>query len=108
MADLATDLKQEFDWAMYRCLEAYEVLADGRTFERSDKDEYAIGAFKHLHDSVDDIPLPLIKATEQLRTARPELFDELLARGMALVGPEYTPASAGDFLEKCVFGGRSW
>jgi hypothetical protein len=31
MIDLATDLKQRFDWAMYVSLEAYEVLPDGKS-----------------------------------------------------------------------------
>lgn len=43
MADVATDLKQRFDWAMDLCLEAHEVLPDGRSFERSYRDEREIG-----------------------------------------------------------------
>jgi hypothetical protein len=34
MADVASDLKQRFDWATDVCLEAYEVLPDGRSIER--------------------------------------------------------------------------
>jgi hypothetical protein len=99
MADIATDLKQRFDWAMYLSLEAYEVLPDGRSFERTDRDEYAIDVFKKLCDSVDAIPPLLIKATEELRAVEPELFEKLLAHRILLIGPDFSPTSAAEFVE---------
>jgi hypothetical protein len=51
MTDIASDLKERFDWAMYQSQEAYVVLPDGRPFERSDRGEYAIGVFKDLYDT---------------------------------------------------------
>jgi hypothetical protein len=86
MIDLATDLKQRFDWAMYVSLEAYEVLPDGKSIARSDERERAIDIFENLHDSVDAIPPPLIKATEALRDARPDLFEKTLLHGLRVVG----------------------
>jgi hypothetical protein len=56
MTDFASDLRQRFVWAMDLCLESYEVLADGRSFVRSDQDESAIALFDNLHDSVVAIP----------------------------------------------------
>jgi hypothetical protein len=34
VTDLANDLKDRFDWAMYQSQEAYVVLPDGKSFER--------------------------------------------------------------------------
>jgi hypothetical protein len=99
MADIATDLKQRFDWAMDLCLESYEVLSDGRSFERSDRDEMAIDIFKDLRDSVDDIPLHLIKAMQTLRDAQPDQFSKALRDGIEVVGAGFLPASATEFVE---------
>jgi hypothetical protein len=77
MTDIACDLKERFDWAMYQSQEAYVVLPDGRSFERSDRDEYAIGVFKDLYDTVDATPLPLIEETEKLRSVAPKSSKKL-------------------------------
>ena len=98
MTDIATDLKQKFEWAMNLCLESYEVLADGRSFERSDRDEYAIEVFKQLHDSVDAIPPSLIQATEQLRAEAPEFFQRILEQKIQFIGPGFVPTNAAEFL----------
>jgi hypothetical protein len=34
--EFVSDLRNRFDWAMYQCLEAYTVLPDGRSIDRSD------------------------------------------------------------------------
>jgi hypothetical protein len=86
MGDIATDLKQRFDWAMDVCLEAYEVLPDGRSFVRSDEDERAIEIFKRLCDTAHAIPPSLIASAEELRGAQPELFEQLVARRIESVG----------------------
>lgn len=99
MADFASDLKQRFDWAMYLSLEAYEVLADGKSFVRSDRDERAIGIFENLRDSVDDIPPPLIEAAEALRSRAPDSFEMTLLNALQAVGTEPDPVSAADFVE---------
>jgi hypothetical protein len=99
MKDVASDLKERFDWAMYLSLEAYVVLPDGKSFERSDEDEYAIGVYKNLRDTVDAMPLPLIEATEKLRAVAPEKFEEALVQGVRVVGFGFSPASAAEFVE---------
>jgi hypothetical protein len=99
MIDLASDLKERFDWAMYQCQEAYVVLPDGKSFERSDEDERLIGVFKNLYDSVDAIPSSLIETAEQLRAAAPEFFEKYLVHGIRVIGPDFTPTSATEFVE---------
>ena len=92
-------LKQHFDGAMDLCLEAYEVLPDGRSFERSDEDEHAIGVFQNLRDTVDAIPPPLIKATEKLRAVAPGQFEKALADSMRVVRFGFSPGNAAEFVE---------
>jgi hypothetical protein len=99
MTDIASDLKERFDWAMYHCLETYTVLPDGKSIVRSDEDEQAIGVFKSLYDSVDAIPPTLIKTAEELRTAVPEKFEQTLVHGVQVVGFGYFPTSATEFVE---------
>jgi hypothetical protein len=99
MTDIASDLKERFDWAMYHCLEAYTVLPDGKSIVRSDEDEQAIGVFKNLYDSVDAIPPTLIKTAEKLRTAVPEKFELTLVHGVQVVRCGYFPTSATEFVE---------
>jgi hypothetical protein len=99
MPDVASDLKQRFEWAMYLSLEAYVVLPDGKSFERSNEDEYAIGVFKNLREAVDAVPPSLIEATEKLRAAAPEKFEEALVRAVQAVGFGFSPTSATEFIE---------
>jgi hypothetical protein len=100
MIDFVADLKRRFDWAMYVNLEAYEVLPDGKSIARSDERERAIDILENLHDSVDAIPPPLIKATEALRNARPDLFEKTLLHGLRVIGCSgFFPASATEFVE---------
>ena len=99
MTDFASDLQQRFVWAMDVCLESYEVLADGRSFVRSDRDERAIGIFENLRRSVDDVPPPLIEAAKALRFRAPDLFEMTFSRALQAVGVEPGPASATDFVE---------
>ena len=37
VTDLANDLKDRFDWAMYQSQEAYVVLPDGKSIERANQ-----------------------------------------------------------------------
>jgi hypothetical protein len=99
MTDVASDLRQRFVWAMDVCLESYEVLPDGRSFVRLDRDERAIELFRNLHDSVDAVPSLLIEATEKLRSAGPELFEKALAHAVKTVGCGFLSASATEFVE---------
>jgi hypothetical protein len=98
MADVATDLKQRFGWAMDVCLEAYEVLPDGRSFERSDRDVCAIGIFERLRNTVDAIPSPLIASAEQLCSVEPKLFEKRLTQHLMAIGSTSSPANAAEFI----------
>jgi hypothetical protein len=55
---------------MFDRLEAYWVLPDGKSFERSDEDENAIGLFEVLLASVDAIPSSLTSRRTSRRRAR--------------------------------------
>jgi hypothetical protein len=99
MADFASDLKQRFIWAMDLSLESYEVLADGKSFVRSDQDERAIGIFENLGNSVDDISPKLIEAAEAFRSRLPDAFERTLSRALQAVGIEPDPETAADFVE---------
>jgi hypothetical protein len=87
------------DHPMDLSLESYEVLADGRSFVRSDQDERAIGIFENLSNSVDDIPPPLIEAAEAFRSRLPDAFEKTLSRALQAIGIEPDPASAADFIQ---------
>jgi hypothetical protein len=106
MANVATDLKQRFDWAMDVCLEAYEVLPDGRSIERSDQDELAIEIFKRLGNTIDAIPPSLVASAEQIRAAQPELFEKLLTQVIGTVGSTFSPADATEFVDEVFTCGR--
>jgi hypothetical protein len=67
MSHFATDLKKMFNATMFDRLEAYWVLPNGKSFERTDEDESAIGIFEVLPATVDAIPSSLIDAAEELR-----------------------------------------
>jgi len=95
MTDLATDLEKNFDASMFDRLEAYWVLPDGKSFERSDEDEI----FKILLATVDAIPSSLIEAAEELRAAEPQRFEVSLSRDLESVGYGFSPANATEFVE---------
>jgi hypothetical protein len=99
MTNFATDLKKSFDVVLLDRLEAYWVLPDGKTIERSDETESAIKIFEILLASIDAIPSSLIKAAEELRAAEPEIFKDTLSRGLLSVGYGFSPASATEFVE---------
>lgn len=99
MIDLTSDLRKLFDSAMWNCLEAYEVLPDGKSFVRSDEDERAISMFENLCATVDAIPPSLIATAEELRSVEPELFEKLLAQEIGAIGVDFSPTSAAEFVE---------
>jgi hypothetical protein len=99
MTGVADVLKQHFGWAMDLCLESYEVLPDGRSFVRSDRDERAIAVFDNLLETVDTIPASLIETTERLRSAAPEKFEDKLQQKVDGVGFGISPANAAEFLD---------
>jgi hypothetical protein len=52
-----------------------------------------------LRDTIDAIPPSLIKETEELRDAWPELFETTLVHGVQVVGFGFLPISATGFVE---------
>ena len=71
MTDIASDLKERFDFAALWFLARYEVLPDGKNVtDLSDEDAKAVEILETLLNSVDAIPPSLIKATEELRVVR--------------------------------------
>jgi hypothetical protein len=94
---LAADLKQRFEWALDVCLESYEVLPDGRSFVRSDRDEQAIEVFKRMSATVDAIPATLLASAEALRGSQPRVFEGRMKRDMRAVGASFMPTSAPNF-----------
>jgi hypothetical protein len=99
MSDLASHLKKIFDASMFDRLEAYWVLPDGKSFERTDEDESAIEIFKVLLATVDAIPPSLIDVAEELRAAEPQRFEVSLSHGLESVGYGFSPADATEFVE---------
>jgi hypothetical protein len=100
MTDIATDLRERFDFAMFWFLEQYEVLPDGQTVtDLSEENAKAVDILEMLGNTVDAIPPSLIKATETLRDAGPDLFEKTLIHGVQVVGFGFFPTSATEFLE---------
>ena len=100
MTDIATDLRERFDFAVIWFLERYEVLPDEQSVtDLSDEDSKAVELLKTLSDTVDAIPPPLIEASETLRNAAPDLFEKMLMHGVQVVGFGFAPTTATEFLE---------
>jgi CheY-like chemotaxis protein len=99
MTDIASGLKGRFDLAVLWFRERYEVLPDLTITDLSDEDVGAIEVLEALRNSVDAIPPSLISVTEELRDARPELFEKTLVHGVQVVGFGFSPASATEFVE---------
>jgi hypothetical protein len=67
MTDIATDLRERFDFAALWFLEQYEVQPDGQSVtDLPDQDSKAVELLKTLSETVDAIPPSLIEATETL------------------------------------------
>jgi hypothetical protein len=100
MTDIATDLRERFEFAIIWFYERSEVMSDGESDpDLSDDDAKAVELLKALLDTVDAIPPPLIKASETLRDATPDLFEKMLVHGVQVVGFGFAPATATEFLE---------
>jgi hypothetical protein len=104
MIDLATELKERFQCIQLNHLEKWEMYGvnpDGMSIPDvwTDEENDAIDLLKTLQDTVDAIPAALMKATEKLRNDAPELFDKLLLHGVQVVGFDFHPASATEFVE---------
>src|SRR5712664_573934 len=72
MIDVASDLKERFDFAALWFLARYEVLPDGKNVtDLSDEDAKAVEILETLLNSVDAIPPSLIKADGRTSRRRP-------------------------------------
>jgi hypothetical protein len=100
MTDIASDLRERFDFAIISFLERYEVPPDGQSVtDLSDEDSKAVELLKSLSDTVDAIPPSLIEGSETLRDTAPDLFEKMLTHGVQVVGFGFAPATATEFLE---------
>jgi hypothetical protein len=100
MTDIATDLRERFDFAALWFLEQYEVLPDGQSVtDLSDDDAKAVELLKRLLDTVDGIPPTLVEASEKLRDAAPDSFERMFIHGVQVVGFGFAPTTATEFLE---------
>jgi hypothetical protein len=99
MPDFANDLKELFDIVMFDRLEAYWVLPDLKSIERSDEDENAIDIFEILLATVDVVPISLIKTAEELRASEPARFQDTLLSGLSSVGYGFFPTDATEFID---------
>jgi hypothetical protein len=68
MIDIATDLKERFDFAAIWFLERSDVM-HGVEADLPDKDAKAVEILTNLRDSLNAIPPSLIDETERLRIA---------------------------------------
>jgi hypothetical protein len=94
MTEIACDLRQRFDFAVYWFHEKCELdpgsLLDGQTIvDLSDDEARAVKILETLRDTIDAIPPSLIKETEELRDAWPELFETTLVHGVQVVGFDF-------------------
>jgi hypothetical protein len=96
MADIATDLKERFDFAAVWFLERDDLVYG---VEHALPVEEAKAVLQNLRDSVDGVPPPLIMAAEKLRTAWPEDFEKWLVHCVQVVGFGFYPANATEFLQ---------
>jgi hypothetical protein len=100
MTDIATDLGDRFEGAIIWFYERSEVMSDGESDpDLSDEDAKAVKLLKALLDTKDNIPPGLIKSSETLRDAAPDLFEKLFTHGVQVVGFGFAPATATELLE---------
>ena len=100
LIDIAADLRERFEFTIIWFYERSEVMSDSETDpDLSDHDAKAVEILKALLDTIDAIPPALIKSSETLRNAAPDLFEKLFTHGVQVVGFVFAPASATEFLE---------
>jgi hypothetical protein len=104
MTDIASDLRSRFDFAVLwfheKCqLDSSTLLDEDAIVDLTDDEARAIKILETLCDTIDSIPPSLIKETEELRDAWPELFETTLVHGVQVVGFGFFPTSATGFVE---------
>jgi hypothetical protein len=105
MIDLAKDLQERFDFAAYHIMSKWEYEPDGMIDERTirdttDSEQRMIDLFEKLRDTVDQIPVPMIARTLELREfVGPEQFEQALCAAMRGIGVTFAPNDASDFVK---------
>jgi len=100
LIDIAADLRDRFVGAIVWFYERSEVMSDGESDpDLSDDDAKAVELLKALLATVDAIPPALVKSSETLRDAAPDLFEKLFTHGVQVVGVGVAPTTATEFLE---------
>jgi hypothetical protein len=102
MTDIASDLRQRFDFAVLWFHEKCELdgsLDEDTIVDLTDDEARAVKILEALRDSVDAIPSSAIKTAEELRDADPVLFEKTLVHGVQVVGFGFSPTSATEFIE---------
>jgi hypothetical protein len=106
MADIATDLKEEFWLSQQDFLEYWEMAGglepDGKTIRdiSTDAENRTFELLKKLSETVDAIPPQLIDATEAIRRSRSERFEKALMHILRTVDDAaFSPTNAAEFVE---------
>jgi hypothetical protein len=69
-------------------------------FELSDEDSATVDLFNRLAETVDAIPIELLRSSEELRATNPRNYQKILESFIPYVGTQYQPKDAAEFLEK--------
>ncbi|RTL77237.1 MAG: hypothetical protein EKK35_17900 [Bradyrhizobiaceae bacterium] len=108
MKDIASDLKERFDYAAYFYLSAWErdpngLIDEQIVYDYADAETQLIDTFETLRDSVDAVPESLIAAADKMRsTLGPEKFAGLVGDAIQNIGRGTLPKDATEFLEVIV------
>ncbi len=108
MTDIASDLKERFDYAAYFYLSAWErdpngLVNDQIVYDYTDAEDQLIDTFESLRDSVDVIPESIIATVEKMRaTVGPEKYEELVGNAIQNIGRNTLPKDATEFLKAIV------
>jgi hypothetical protein len=98
MQNLMDDLRERFDFAAYHFMSAWEHDSNG-VRDTTEAEKRMIGLLEKLRDSIEQIPLPMIERTEELRDfVGPVQFEEALGAALRGVGITFRPNDASDFV----------
>jgi hypothetical protein len=104
MIDVVRDLRERFDFSAYMILSAWEYEPDGMIDERTmrdftDSERAYLAIFEKLRDTVDAIPVSLIRTAEERYAALgPERYEEAMIANVQAIGCQTHPTDATEFL----------
>jgi len=108
MTDIAKDLRERFDYAVYFFQSAWErdpeTVIEGnviiRDKDQSDFEDCVIDTFQKLTDSLADVTPATIAKAEELRLAvGSEKYEAIVTKAIQNVGYNSFPSTANQFLE---------